>query len=69
MKERRIYVRRDFLYHANQGGFDPNNPIFNKNAGANHASSISFDIGGNVGTMDVTAGAGMDADFNMEVVL
>lgn len=25
MQERRIFIRRDFLYHSNDGGFDPNN--------------------------------------------
>jgi len=24
MQERRIYIRRDYLYHADKGGFDPN---------------------------------------------
>ncbi|MCL2223766.1 MAG: hypothetical protein FWB96_02225 [Defluviitaleaceae bacterium] len=69
MQERRIYVRRDFLYHANNGGFDPNNPLFNKTAFQNAASSIAFDIGGNTGTMDIAATASFESDFNMEVVL
>jgi hypothetical protein len=57
MQEKRIYVRRDFLYHADKGGFDPNNVV------------PSFDIGGNIGTMDIAAAADIGADFNMEVVL
>jgi hypothetical protein len=68
MQEKRIYLRRDFLFHANKGGFDPNNPLFT--TGVNNAiSSVSFDIGGDVGTMDIAAGADFGADFNLEAVL
>ena len=28
MKERRLYIRRDFLYHADKGGLNPNVPPF-----------------------------------------
>jgi hypothetical protein len=71
MQEKRIYIRKDYLYHANKGGYDPGNVLFNTNSGTtNDISSISFDIGGEVGTMDVAAGADFGgADFNMEVVL
>jgi hypothetical protein len=69
MQEKRIYIRRDFLFHANKGGFDPNNPLFTTGTD-NALSSVSFDIGGDVGTMDIAAPtAGMQVDFNMEVVL
>jgi hypothetical protein len=55
MQEQRIYIRRDYLYHADKGGFDP---------------KAVFDFGGNVGTMEIAADAGFGgADFNMEVVL
>ena len=70
MQEQRIHIRRDFLFHANKGGFDPNNPMFNKTGIQNMLSSVAFDIDGVLGTMDMTApDAGLDADFNMEVVL
>jgi len=69
MKERRIYVRRDYLYHANNGGFDPNNPLFSKTALQDAMSSVAFDIGGNTGTMEIAANAEFETDFNMEVVL
>jgi hypothetical protein len=69
MQERRIYVRRDFLYHADKGGFDPNNPLFTTNLQSD-ISSVAFDIGGNIGTMDIASvDAGLDVDFNLEVVL
>ena len=69
MRERRIYVRSDYLYHANNGGFDPNNPLFNKTALQNTMSSVAFDIAGNAGTMEIAANAEFETDFNMEVVL
>lgn len=66
MQERRIWIRRDFLYHANNGGFDPNNPMFNKAGIQNAFSPVAFDS--EIGTMDTTiADAGLDT--NMEVVL
>ncbi|MCL2388136.1 MAG: hypothetical protein FWC89_11415 [Defluviitaleaceae bacterium] len=71
MQERSINIRRDFLFHSSRGGWDPNVPTFNTSAGTNAASSVAFDIGGNVGTMDIAAGADMEMaiDSNMEVVL
>jgi len=69
MQEKRIYIRRDFLYHADKGGFDPDNPLFSTSGVENAISSVSFDIDGDVGTMDIAANADFGADFNMEVVL
>jgi len=70
IQQRSIGVRRDFLYHASRGGFDPNNVLFNKTGLQNPVSSVAFDIGGKVGTMDIAAAdAGLEVDFNMEVVL
>lgn len=65
MKERRIHIRRDFLYHADRGGFDPNNPLF-VSGPQNPASSVAFEIGGKMGTLDIAAGAQLGgADLNM----
>ena len=70
MQEQRIYIRRDFLFHANRGGFDPNDPMFSKSGIENALSSVAFEFGGEAGTIDTaTPDAGMEVDFNMEVVL
>jgi hypothetical protein len=70
MQERRIYIRRDFLYHANNGGWDPNDPLFSRSAGFNAMSSVAFEMGGSVGNIDtVTPEAGMEVDFSMDVAL
>ncbi|MCL1844930.1 MAG: hypothetical protein FWF77_03405 [Defluviitaleaceae bacterium] len=68
MQERRIHIRRDFLFHANKGGFDPNNPTF-VSGKQNAASSVLFDIGGNVGTIDIAGGVDFTPEPNMEFVL
>lgn len=66
MKERSIFIRRDFLYSARDGGFDPKNPagIFKTPAAA--GAAVAFDLGGaNVGVV-------MDAPSvtsNVEVTL
>jgi hypothetical protein len=69
MQERRISIRRDMLYHANNGGFDPNNPLFNKTTFQDAAAAIAFEFGGNEGAMEILPGAEFEADFNMEVIL
>ncbi|MCL1877869.1 MAG: hypothetical protein FWF80_03355 [Defluviitaleaceae bacterium] len=68
MQERRINIRRDMLYSAKNGGFDPNNPTFVTSA-KNGTSSVSFDIGGNSGTMDIAGGVDFTPAPNMEFVL
>lgn len=70
MQEQRIHIRRDFLFHANKGGFDPNDPLFSKTGIQNMISPVSFDFGGKAGSIDISsATAGLETDFNMEVVL
>ena len=53
MQERRINIRRDFLYHANRGGFDPQDLAFMRNSGG--GGSVAFDIGMDMGTIDTGA--------------
>jgi len=63
-QERRIYIRRDFLYHASRGGFDPNNPMNKIGVGELNAfSPVAIDIGGITGTVDIPM------DISMEIVL
>jgi len=68
MQERRIYVRRDMLYHANNGGFDPNDPIGLRQM-KDAMSSVAFEIAGSAGTMEMAPGVDLAADFNMELML
>ena len=61
MQERRIYIRRDFLYHADEGGFDPNNPFgIGMQGGMNFIQSanapVSLDLGGASISLDMAAG-------------
>ena len=67
-QESRIHIRRDFLYHANRGGFDPNDPLFMKGTGS-EVSSVSFDFGGKAGTLELSPGVESSPEFNMEVIL
>lgn len=55
MKERSIFIRRDFLYPADRGGFDPRNPAgFPKMP----IPAVAFDISGTTGiAMDSPAPA------------
>ena len=54
MQERRIYIRRDFLYHADEGGFNPNNPFGMKFIQAPNAP-VSLDMGGTSVGLDLAA--------------
>jgi len=55
MQERSISVRRDFLYPAHKGGFDPRNPLGFVSI---PSPAVSFDIGGAAGiVMDASAPA------------
>ncbi|MCL2357511.1 MAG: hypothetical protein FWC70_10245 [Defluviitaleaceae bacterium] len=62
MQERRINIRRDLLYPAASGGFDPNNPL-----GKN--TSVVCDIGGNVAAPDVAPDLSSAPDFSMDFAL
>jgi len=60
-QERRIYIRRDMLFHADEGGFDPMNPL---KCGISDASApVAFEFSGLSGTVD------MPMDMNMEVII
>jgi len=67
MQERRIYIRRELLYHANKGGFDPNDPLFRGASSTAPIASMSFDFGKSSGTIDTAgAGAGIDVGAGVE---
>jgi len=66
MQERRIYIRNELLYHANEGGLNPNAPPFS-NGSFNPAAPVALDIGGFVGSFD--AGAMPVSTGGAEVIL
>jgi len=70
LRERSIRVRRDFLYHADEGGFDPYSvsPKHMAMGGSFAATTmsgaaVSFDVGGQSGVVADTMPAG--GDINM----
>ena len=70
MHPRSTRIRRDFLYSASQGGFDPYDarPVsFNGNNGGGHAA-VAFDIGGQAGVVIDSAAAPPAADV-LDVML
>lgn len=48
MQERSIRIRRDFLYPADQGGFNPHNPLGFPGFTPPPPPAVSIDIGGSV---------------------
>lgn len=51
MRPRSIRVRRDFLYSARQGGFDPYNNHLSVNQAPAAGPAVSFSIGGQTGVV------------------
>ncbi|MCL2203536.1 MAG: hypothetical protein FWB88_06325 [Defluviitaleaceae bacterium] len=65
MQEQSVRIRRDMLYPAKEGGFDPRKPFGFPSTHHAPAPAVAFDVGG-------TAGIAMDApapEASMEVVL
>ena len=65
MQQQSIRIRRDFLYHANDGGFNPNNPLgmFTPPAPLfDTGAALTFDAGGHTGFLmdSPSAEASMD---------
>jgi hypothetical protein len=48
MEKRTITIRKDFLFHANQGGYDPNNAAFG-GIQLDFPAAVAFDISGMAG--------------------
>ncbi|MCL2217869.1 MAG: hypothetical protein FWB91_12755, partial [Defluviitaleaceae bacterium] len=62
MQERRIYIRNELLYHADEGGLNPNAPPFSMGSGFNSAAPVAVDIGGMVGSFDMPMPSGGGAE-------
>jgi len=69
MHERRINIREDLLYHANQGGLDPNANGMNQGGfGLSAGAPVSLDVGGMTGTVDASI-ASVSAMPSVEITL
>jgi len=74
MRERSTRIRRDFLYPARQGGFNPYDFASNRNGNFNDNNSgftidvppaVAFDVGGTSGVADIPSPAQADFDLNI----
>ena len=60
IRQRSTRIRRDFLYSARDGGFDPYNngiTVSITGVGSAHAPAVAFDVGGQSGVVMDTAAA------------
>lgn len=51
LRERSVRIRRDFLYSANQGGFDPYNNNITRAMTGGTGPAVTFNIGGQSGVV------------------
>ena len=67
MRERTTRIRRDFLYSARNGGFDPydNNVKVNIYLSSGASAAVSFDVGGNSGVVADGGAPSGDGSVNM----
>ena len=68
MQRRSISIRRDFLYHASKGGFDPNMPQIGKNPRNQLPPAITLSLGED---SDATTelGEGLAMEPNLDLIL
>ena len=67
MQKRSISIRRDFLYHADKGGFDPNMPNIPSNPRNKLPPAVMLSLGEEPETAEL--GEGMQAEPNLDLIL
>ena len=67
MQRRSISIRRDFLYHASKGGFDPNMPQIGKNPRNELPPAIALSLG-EESAMTTELGEGIQSEPSLDIV-
>ena len=67
MQKRSISIRRDFLYHASKGGFDPNMPQIGKNPRNELPPAVALSFGEEYDTA-AELSEGTHAEPNLDIV-
>ena len=67
MQRRSIAIRRDFLYHANEGGFDPNMPQILQNPRNELPAAVALSLGENQDQAEL--GEGVQVEPSLDLVL
>ena len=66
MQRRSISIRRDFLYHASEGGFDPNMPQVGKNPRNELPPAVALSLGEeSAATTELGEGAQTELDLDL----